>query len=264
MNEYKINNKLHKYQLMKKDPELARLLPDTRQFTKDNFFYFIEKYKQIIIKPTLGSHGKGIIIVSNVGCKEYELLILNKKKYIRGENNLYCFINKSRSKNMIYLIQNFISLAKIQGRSLDLRYISQKHKCNWLITGKYAKVAKEGYGVTNFEHGSTILTVGDALQKAELPNLNIEKLLGTLELLTISLSKCLSNYFRKHLIWGSDIGIDVNGDVWIIEVNSAPQTNGFCELDSLKPMYKTIESLKKGRSNTCHLTKKITPNKSNE
>jgi glutathione synthase/RimK-type ligase-like ATP-grasp enzyme len=240
----KINNKFHKNQILMKDTQLANLIPETKLLTINNLLDLINKYKKVVVKPSRGTLGKGIIMVTEVEIEEYELLILNKKKYIHGPNTLYKFLKKQENIYIPNIVQCYIPLANVSGRPIDLRYITQRKNSDWFITGKYAKVAKEGYAVTNFEHGSSILTVEEALINSNIKNLNIHELLTRLDSITLSISKCLNHYFTNHMIWGCDLGIDENGKVWIIEVNSAPQTKGFLELETLIPMYKTIESFK--------------------
>ncbi|MBZ5751965.1 YheC/YheD family protein [Metabacillus rhizolycopersici] len=244
MNKPKINNKFHKNQLLMEDPQLAKFIPESKILTKKNLIDLLNKYKNVVIKPTRGSLGKGIIMVTEIGMEEYELLILNKKKHINGQNTLYIYLKNQENDFIPNIVQYYIPLAKVFGRPIDLRYIIQRKDRDWTITGKYAKVAKEGYAVTNFEHGSSILTVEEALKNSTIKNLNMNKLLVKLESITLSISKCLTRYFTNHMIWGCDLGIDEKGEIWIIEVNAAPQTKGFLELESLMPMYKTIESFK--------------------
>lgn len=249
MNKPKINNKFHKNQLLMEDPQLANLIPETKIFNKINLLSFLNKYKKVVVKPSRGSLGKGVIIVTEVGIEEYELLILNKKKHITGQNTLFTYLKKQENNLIPNIVQYYIPLAKVCERPIDLRYITQRKDHEWIITGKYAKVAKEGYAVTNFEYGSTVLTVEDALNHSTMQNVNKNELLAKLDYITLSIANCLAHYFTKHMIWGCDLGIDDTGKIWIIEVNAAPQTQGFLELESLATMYKEIENLKRTRKN---------------
>lgn len=239
------NNKFHKHQIFMKDAYLRSYLPETTLLTKENLVNMQNKYKKIIIKPSLGSLGKGIIIVSEVGREKYELLILNRMKNIVGQHNLYTFLKGQETNFIQSIIQKYIPLATYTSRSIDFRYIVQRTDSEWVVTGKYAKVAKEGYAVTNFEHGSSIYTVEEALMNTNINNLNLSELLNSLETITLSISSCLYNYFPSIKIWGCDIGIDNKGDIWIIEANSSPQIKGFLEHEALKPMYNTIEFYKR-------------------
>ncbi|HZH61514.1 MAG TPA: YheC/YheD family protein, partial [Metabacillus sp.] len=219
-------------------------IPETKLLTKDNLIDLLNKYKKVVVKPSRGSLGKGIIIITELGTEEYELLQLNKKKQINGHSNIYKYLKKRENVYIPNIVQYYIPLAKVYDRPMDLRYIAQKTDHGWTITGKYAKVAKKGYALTNFEHGSRILTVEDALKNSTIKNLNINELNEKLDMVTLSITTCLSRYFPNHKIWGCDLCIDEKGTIWIIEVNSSPQTKGFLELESLLPMYKSIEGYK--------------------
>ena len=244
MDKPKINNKFHMYQLFLKNQELLKLVPETKIFTEINLYYLMEKYKNVVVKPSRGSLGNGIIMVSEVGFEEYEILVLNKKKSINGKKEIFKYLKKHENRYIPQIVQAYIPLARIFARPIDLRYITQQENNDWVVSGKYAKVAKEGYAVTNFAHGSTILTVEEALKSSSIKNLNINETLFKLDSITLSIAKCLSQYFTKQMIWGCDLAIDENGSIWIIEANAAPQTKGFLEIDSLVPIYKNIERLK--------------------
>ncbi|WP_026559212.1 YheC/YheD family protein [Bacillus sp. J37] len=239
------NNKFHKHQIFMKDTYLRNYLPETMLLTKENLLNMQNKYKKFVIKPSIGSLGKGIIIVSEVGREKYELFILNRIKNIVGQSNLYTFLKGQETHSIQSIVQKYIPLATYTSRSIDFRYIVQRTDTEWVVTGKYAKVAKDGYAVTNFEYGSSILTVEEALMNTNINHLNLDELLETLEIVTLSISNCLYTYFPSIKIWGCDIGIDIKGNIWIIEANSAPQTKGFLEIEALKPMYNTIESYKR-------------------
>ena len=247
MEKPNINNKFHKNQLLMEDPELVKLIPETKILTKINLIELLNKFKKVVVKPSRGSLGKGIIMVTEVGMEEYELLTLNKKKYISGQNQLYHYLKKQENNGIANMVQYYIPLAKVFGRPIDLRYIAQRNQSDWIVTGKYAKVAKDGYAITNFEHGSSILTVEEALKISTINYLDIDELLVQLDSITLSISKCLTLSFTNRRIWGCDLGIDEKGAIWIIEVNSAPQTKGFLELETLMPMYQTIESFKRNK-----------------
>ncbi|WP_394184839.1 YheC/YheD family protein [Metabacillus halosaccharovorans] len=245
MHHPKINNKFHKHQLFLEDSKLAKFVPETKIFSKKNLFSFIEKNNKIVVKPSMGSLGKGVIFITEIGVEKYELLLLNKKKYILGQTNLFIHLKRRESKHIPNIIQNFLSLATFSERPIDLRYIVQSNNFDWVVTGKYAKIAKDGYAITNFTNGASIFSVEDALKKSDIKNLRINDLLTSIETITIAASKCLSKYFPNNRIWGFDIGIDKSGNIWIIEANSAPQIKGFLELEALKPMYNTIETYKR-------------------
>ncbi|MCV9887818.1 YheC/YheD family protein [Metabacillus halosaccharovorans] len=240
----RINNKFHKHQIMMEDPCLAEFIPETRLFTNNNLIDLLNKYKKVIVKPSRGSLGKGIVVITELGTEEYELLQLNKQKHINGLENVYKYLKKLENFNIPNIVQYYIPLAKVYDRPMDLRYIAQRTEQDWTITGKYARVAKVGYALTNFEHGSSILTVEDALKSSTIKNFNIKELNEKLNMVTLSITTCLSRYFPNHKIWGCDLCVDEKGSIWIIEVNSSPQIKGFLELESLLPMYQSIVGYK--------------------
>ncbi|WP_226526787.1 YheC/YheD family protein [Metabacillus niabensis] len=244
MEKYKINNKFHKNELIMKDPFLKQHIPETNILTKNHLTNLLIKHKKVVVKPSRGSLGNGVIMINEINPQEYELLYPGKKpKYIKGIEVLYTYLKKLEHPSIPCIVQYYIPLAKILGSPFDLRYISQLYKNEWLITGMYGRIAKKGYAVTNFEHGSKIITVDEALKISNIKNLELIEFQLNLEKIVLSISRCLHEYFTKQTIWGLDIGIDEKGEIYVIEVNAAPQTKGFLELESLKPMYRNIHRI---------------------
>lgn len=240
------NDKFFKYQALTEDPELNLHNPETYLFSKDNLFKMLESYKEIMIKPVSGSFGKNIRKVTKMDNGTLQVHYNKEKFIVKDKYSLYRFLNKIETLGRkSFMIQKYISLAKVDGRPIDFRYIVQRKKDtpDWVITGKHAKVAVLGYIITNLQVGGSgnILSVEKALKKSNIENLNLNHTLQSLDRIALLASKCLTRSFEKHTIWGYDMAVDETGHVWIIEANSAPLVGGFRYLDD-RTMYETINS----------------------
>ncbi|WP_181348848.1 YheC/YheD family protein [Thalassobacillus sp. CUG 92003] len=246
MGKWKVNNKWHKHQILSGDPVLAPYLPQTKLFNETNVQQLLDDFSKIIIKPVKGSAGKGIIIVTEHAPQSYEVCTFNKTYTFKIREELVHYLSKKVSGSQAYLIQQYIPLLTINGRNVDFRFITQRKglRHDWSITGKYARVAEPNVAITNFSLGSSIYTVDEALENSTLiaPPSDVLK---RLDETTVSISSCLTRCFHYHLIWGCDLALDKEGNMWIIEVNSAPQTQGFLEKKALHPMAAAIEKMKK-------------------
>lgn len=231
-------NKWYKHQLLTKCPPLVKFLPMSYEYSSKNLWKMLDLYNEVILKPIVGSGGNGIIKLSKTNDKKYIVHILRSKRTIAGKDALIGLIEQLKG-NRPFLIQYCIPLAKVKGKLLDFRYIVQRKKGErkWVITGKHGKIGKKGYFVTNLQQGADVSTVKKALLQSKIKN--YEKTMSDLNYLSLKASKCLTRKFKSQTIWGYDLGVDVNGRVWMIEANCSPLVGGFRYLKNLK-MYRTI------------------------
>ncbi|MDQ0061704.1 YheC/YheD family protein [Paenibacillus harenae] len=231
-------NKWYKHQLLMNSPALARFLPKSYRYSPANLSKMLNLYPEIILKPVVGSGGVGIIKVSKGNEGVYHVHTLGFKQKVTGRDSLVPLINRLTGKRS-FLIQYCIPLAKVGGKLIDFRYIVQRSKgdSKWIITGKHAKIGKEGYVVTNLQQGANVETVRRALQQANIKN--IGKTMADLDYLSLQASKVFSRTFGSQTIWGYDLAVDVNGKVWMIEANCTPLVGGFRYLQN-QSMYRTI------------------------
>lgn len=238
-------NKWHKYQLLIECQELAKFLPKTYKYTKDNFWEIMNQYREVIIKPVIGHGGNGVVKISDINGEKYEIHIENKKIIIEGKSVLNQYLQERQKEgNHPSLVQNCIPLAKVAGNLMEFRFVVQRKQGEkeWVITGKYGKVAQRGYIIVNRQKGADIITAEEALLNSNIKNLDLGRTMADLSNLSLEASKCLSLQFKDSTMWGYDLGVDEFGHVWMIEANGGPNIglDGFRNLEDLS-MYETIK-----------------------
>ncbi|ULL14504.1 hypothetical protein DVH26_08620 [Paenibacillus sp. H1-7] len=230
-------NKWYKHQLLMKYPSLRRFLPKSHKLSVKSLRSMLGRYNEVILKPVVGSGGIGIIKVSKLRDKKYNVHTLNATKTVTGKQ-LIPVLRKLKGKRP-FLIQNCIPLAKVNDSLVDFRYIVQRKNGdrNWVITGKHGKIGKQGSIVTNLQQGANVSTVKEALQQSNIKD--VKKTMSDLEYLSLTASKGFTREFKSQNIWGYDLGVDAKGRVWMIEANCTPLVGGFRYLKN-KKMYKRI------------------------
>lgn len=241
MRESSKMNKWYKHQLLMDCNEVKRFLPETHQFTIETLRNMISRNKDIIVKPVFGRGGKGVLKVSKIDDGLYKVF-LEKSNNITVDNVGLEGLLQKKMKGNPFLVQSYIPLAKVNGNIIDFRYVTQRKQGEkeWVITGKYGKIAQSGFVTTNLLNEGTIVSVEDALLNSNINNLDLEKVLADLETLTLAASKCYANRFKNQHIWGYDPAVDEAGRVWLIEANAVPMVEAFDHKDFLD-MYNTIE-----------------------
>ncbi|WP_066300375.1 YheC/YheD family protein [Bacillus sp. FJAT-29937] len=237
-------NKWDKHQLLLQCEDLAQYLPETYIFSINRFWEMMNAYKEVVIKPSGGTAGRGLMKVMEASTNKYIVHVENREIIIEGKSKLERFLQKRRiGRNS--LVQYCIPLAKIDGKPIDFRYIVQRkqEETEWVITGKNGKVAQSGYFVTNLMQGAEFLAVDETLLNSNIQNLDLVKTMADLDHLAIAVSNCLLHTYKDQAIWGHDLAVDEFGRVWFIEANWAPYLGGFSRFRD-SSMYNKIISYK--------------------
>ncbi|TDL66494.1 hypothetical protein E2R56_23305 [Rhodococcus qingshengii] len=235
-----------KHKLMLKDERLSSFLPDTQYLDRTSLNIMLDKYNQIMVKPCFGYQGRGIIQISSLSDERFELHIDRRKSFVNGKENIYDYLKENHfpSKRQRYIVQQRIPLATINNNPFDIRVMVQRKKksMEWVVTGKLAKVAANNFVVTNA--AKAVLSVEDAIEKSLVNNEKMKDIVAELEEVSLFIAQQLANSYTKKRVYGIDLGIDLEGKVWIIEANLTPAVSMFKILND--GSYETINSYKRG------------------
>jgi len=229
----------HKFLMMSND--LVSSLPRTQKMNKESFLSFLKQYGHIVVKPSSGSGGAGVILITSLGNGNYDVHYGRNKKTIYGIQPTYSFV-QGKVKGL-YIVQQGIKLAKINGRRFDLRVMVQRNRMSrWTVTGILAKIAGSGYFITNIvESKGRAIPLHTAIQESNISGASIKDLEKQINQLALKVVYRLQKHYPIHTV-GIDMGIDSQGKVWIIEANFNPDKSYFLRLKD-KTMYRRIMSL---------------------
>lgn len=209
--------------------EGQQLIPETVLFNRRNLRDFTLKYKEIFLKPRDGYRGKGVIKIKCPAQNNYQYASagLSKVKWRKSSSFdlLYRHISKLIANEKSYLLQQAIELAKYNGRVFDLRVQVQKNGQGiWIMTGAAARVAEKGRFVTHISNGGKAESYENVINKFSG---NCEKVKSELNEQLRNISTIIPRLLEKELditlgILTLDIGLDKDGKLWVIEVNSKP------------------------------------------
>lgn len=234
--------KLTKYRLLATSPELKAVLPTTKKLSKSSFRGLLERYGHVIVKPSGGWGGDGVISVSATDGTSITIHHGKAKHTVRGLDAAYAYI-QGKTKGATYLVQRYIPLAKVNARPFDIRVMVQKKPGSaWVVTGRLAKIAGSGYIITNIarSHGQ-VVPVWDAIRASNIYGVaSSQQLIEEIDRVAIQSAKHLQKYYRIDTV-GMDIGLDASGRVWIIEPNFKPDITLFRKLRD-PSIYRKIKS----------------------
>lgn len=235
-------DKMQKYEILIKNPEIKKHLPDTRWYSLDNLQDMIGKYSVVYIKPNNGKQGNNIIRVRKISEKNCEI------SYDRNTMNVERINLHREMKNILlskfnYIIQQGIDLATLNGYSFDIRIVTQRPDMSWQVTLTGVKVAQIKDAVTtNISKGGKLYSLKKILQEYDQRS-DWRQEIKKIKALCIEISDMLSIYIPLR-VYGLDIAIDKNNRIWFLEANTQPECNPLKAVCSTKTVEKYNQAKK--------------------
>ncbi len=231
------------HQILSSNQAFNKFLPKSEIFKSNNqLIQWLSQYP-VILKPTGGSHGQGVIRIS-IDNQHYSIIgrnHVNKKIDIsfHDKRGLFEWINQF-VKGKKYLIQQYLSLVTSDNKPFDIRILIQKNEVgNWEVTGKAARIGDPS-NITSNLHGGGIVEDAEALIIYEFGEEKSKQILKEIDKLSSTIHSYIESLHGKLFEVGLDIGVDRQGNIWIIEVNSKPGRRVFELLHDKEKVLKSL------------------------
>lgn len=135
----------------------------------------------------------------------------------------------TRKRN--FLIQPYLHLQSREGYPFDIRVLMQKNESGqWTHTGMAVRRGKKGGITSNLHGGGRAVTVLPFLTK-EFGITQAEQTTTELHQLSEVIPEILESHYGRLGELGIDFGMDMNGNIWLLEVNSKPGRTSFRQID---------------------------------
>ncbi|ACB85792.1 YheC/YheD family protein [Natranaerobius thermophilus] len=219
-----IHDKLGFYVLMNKTGKYTKyLIPTKKVDSIKTIEEFINNYQTVIIKPSKGRQGKGVIYIEKK--KDHYLLIKDQGKKHLHKKEFIKFANKLIAKK--YLVQKYVYCRTEEGFPFDFRIVTQRDgKGNWVLATSYARIGKDRSLVTaNISRGGMVANFKHTLIK-ELGLKKADKYEEYIQQLALNISKHVNKLYKHEIDeLGVDIAVDNNENIWLFEVNTGPSNS---------------------------------------
>lgn len=225
-------NSLNKWELchhLTKYDDIKKYIPHTIIYKNFNdVLEMLNRYNFIFIKSFYGSKGREVLSIQLIE-DNYKLNYYDKSDMklrellIYDKNDLKAFID-TFTKDKKFIIQKGIRLVKHNKSNVDIRIMLMKNRTgHWTIMYEYARIAKNGSTITSASAGGEI-AIYEKLYPF-LSNHHLNDNLPTIDIIcdvAINIANCIDKEFGLFGELGIDLGVDLDGDIWIFEANAKP------------------------------------------
>lgn len=240
----RLANKWKVHQVLWRDQCMHRWLPETINYSRVGLKEMIARHPQLYIKPSNGTGGRGILSLKRTG-NGYRLLGRDKARakiesvqpsFQLASGKVARWVN-----NGMFVIQQGLNLDLIPRRSIDMRLLIQKNeRGEWSITGHGMRIGGVGSATANLHGGGKAMGVKPFLERHFTPE-QAENIMQECTDLAKQTAITIEQHFGRMMELGLDIGIDVKGHVWLIEVNPKPGREIFREMGALDTYKQAIQ-----------------------
>ncbi|QRG65408.1 YheC/YheD family protein [Brevibacillus choshinensis] len=229
-----VRDKRRVHQMLWKNPQIRKYLPHTVAYSPSQLRQFLEMYRVVYVKPSIGSVGIGVARIERHG-NEYHF-IASKKKKTMSLNQLMRTV-RSWVGGKRFLIQQGIQLARYEGKTFDIRVSVQRNADKeWAVSGMVAKVANQHNKLSNLSRGGRAVPLTTAIAPTIAEDAQAETMERIKEA-AIEIARQYSHHFPSLADLGMDMGIDEKGNPYLIEVNVRDQRYSFYKAGE-KAMFK--------------------------
>lgn len=208
------------------DYEAVRLyLPDTVLYKRPaDVIEFLKQYKSVYIKPVYGSKGAGILKLDS---KDEGIILQYSQNGEKVErhfaivNELYSFLSSSLKEEK-YIVQRTLKLISSEGRTIDFRLILVKGgDGQWHDLGLVARKGVKGEITSNVSTGGRAEDAERIFKDVlQLSNMDASNLRNSMGLIGKRAALGLEESGVSCGNLGVDMAVDVDGHIWILEVNN--------------------------------------------
>jgi hypothetical protein len=215
-------NKWNVYKILADRPAAPAFLPKTVCFkSSEDLKRMLQEFRTVYAKPANGSMGKGIYRI-RAGANGYQIANSQSTRVWKDFSSLHRHLQK-KCAGKLYLLQRGLSLIGFQSRPADFRVLVQKNRSGeWAVTSLVARIGQNRI-VSNVARGGSMFPAAQALQMCGPWQNSSRPSVHTLSRTALQVARELEHSLDGHYAeFGIDLGVDVHGRIWLLEVNSKP------------------------------------------
>jgi hypothetical protein len=262
---YGLKGKVEVQRLLEMDGRFDGHLPQTEPMrSMRSVAHWLRTRGQVLLKPQAGSHGRGVLLVQRsaatgapaaperadrlrtaaISADAPEGTVnavpaftvrgrdARNRRVERGFADAPALLHWLRrfTAQRGYLLQQYLLLHTRAGDAYDVRSLVQKDGAGrWQVTGMAVRQGQGGSLTSNL-HGGGRVEPAEAFLAGQFGAGRAEAIMGKLRVLSGQIPEALEQHHGRLAELGLDFGIDRDGHIWILEVNSKPGRSVFTYL----------------------------------
>ncbi len=218
-------SKWRMYKLLSTSNIAGTHLPYTIFYTSCNdVMNMLKKFDKVYIKPASGFKGHGVVQASMNGDSivlRYRDMRENHEIVLNNADEACAYMDKYFA-GRVNIVQQGIELLRHDGKVVDFRCVVQKNQWNkWECMAVFGRCGEMGSVISNISSGGTVFCVEELLKKVLFSSHeHAKKVRESIEQLAVKICDELDQCGINCGFLGLDIGIDVYGYLWLIEINN--------------------------------------------
>ncbi|WP_426452047.1 YheC/YheD family protein [Paenibacillus sp. S-38] len=234
------------------DGRFTALLPRTEPLTLRALTAWLQERGEVLLKPQAGSQGRGVLHVRRgalrAGAQPSRTAEGAKTAFtVRGRDARGSAVSRGFAdaatlgqwlrgfvRGRRYLLQQYLQLQTEAGAAFDVRALVQKDGSGrWQLTGTAVRQAPAGSVTANL-HGGGTAAPAEAFLAGRFGTQRGSALHRELCRLAAELPEAVEAGYGRLAELGIDFGVDRDGRLWLLEVNSKPGRSVFSLLGDAK------------------------------
>ncbi|GAB6932876.1 YheC/YheD family endospore coat-associated protein [Calditerricola satsumensis] len=219
------------YRMLRTSPALRPYLPETAPLSSAALLrLWLRRHGSVVVKPRGGAQGRGVLRIQPesggwrvVGRDGHNRPVARR---IASFEALWAhLVPLHRSHSLI--VQPYLALHTVDQTPFDLRVLVQKDGTGtWRLTGSAVRAGQPGSLTANLHGGGRALATQPFLE-AHYPHQTVARITEHVHTIATVLPSHLEAHHGRLFELGIDLGIEPDGRVWILEVNSKPGRASF-------------------------------------
>jgi len=234
------------YNILHRHPDIKPYLPETARVRDvQDLLSHLRQKGDVVIKPLGGSLGRNVVRIRKSFADTVHLSGRNAfnrpfSATVR-EGQLVRWLRRKLATSR-WVVQPFLHLYTGDFRPFDIRVLTQKNgQGQWEVVGKAVRRGQLG-GVTSNLHGGGEGIGFHAFMKRHFPE-KAKEIEQNIDALSRKIPPLLEAHHGPLVELGIDIGVDRNGNVWLIEVNSKPGRKVFGRTGEKEVQYRSVQNI---------------------
>lgn len=234
--------------MLAKDERVSHWIPESSVYAPGKVKAMLKRFPIVYIKPGNGTGGRSILKVKAAG-RQYVLsgrdrlsaLHQATLKTAEGvEKWVKRWVKEQQLGDGNFLVQQGVDLGVLPNRVADVRVLIQKDEQGyWSVTGCGVRVGEKGSSTSNLHGGGKAVPFQPFLA-AVFGKERARTITSEVVQLAHQTAVTLEERFGRMMEFGLDIGVDVDGRPWLIEVNPKPGREVFREIGDMDTYERAI------------------------